>query len=158
MPLFKRSCLKILGLIMSLMAITSSFAQTTPAIGSSLTATEMEIAKTKTKVEDGKKSIWVLSTGGTASNPFTMVVNEQSTVGRSANEVVITNHSTELTKLKLTPYLNKTISVNYFEHLSTTVLRFASITDAARAVTELRVAMPDARVSLPITYTVPRSR
>jgi hypothetical protein len=158
MPLFKRNCLKIFGLIMSFMAITSSFAQTTPAIGSSLTATEMEIAKTKTKVEDGKKSIWVLSTGGTASNPFTMVVNEQGTVGRSANEVVIANHSTELTKPKLAPYMNRTISVNFFEHLSTTVLRFASITEAARAVAELRVAMPDARVSLPITYTVPRSR
>jgi ABC-type antimicrobial peptide transport system permease subunit len=158
MPLFKRNCLKIFGLIMSFMAITSSFAQTTPAIGSSLTATEMEIAKTKTKVEDGKKSIWVLSTGGTASNPFTMVVNEQGTVGRSANEVVIANHSTELTKPKLAPYLNKTISVNYFEHLSTTVLRFASITEAARAVAELRTAMPDARITLPVVYSIPRLR
>jgi hypothetical protein len=42
--------------------------------------------------------------------------------------------------------------------LSTTVLRFASITEAARAVAELRTAMPDARITLPVVYSIPRLR
>jgi hypothetical protein len=118
----------------------------------------MESAKTKAQIQDGKKVLWILSSGGSASDPFTMLVNEQSAVGRSANEVVIINSSTEQTKLKITSYLSKTVSVNYFDHLSTTVLRFSTIADAAKAVAELRTAMPDARISLPVTYSIKRVR
>lgn len=145
-------------LFIGLIAMTSIFAQTTPSIGSSLTAPEMESAKTKAQIQDGKKVLWVLSTGGSASEPFTMLVNEQSAVGRSANEVVITNSPTEQTKLGITSYLSKTISVNYFDHLSTTVLRFRTIADAAKAAAELRTTMPDARISLPVTYSIKRTR
>lgn len=156
---FKYPCMRSLFILfIGLIAMTSSSAQITPSIGSSLTASEMETAKTKTQIQDGKKILWVLSTGGSASEPFTMVVNEQSAVGRSANEVVITNSPTEQTRLRLAPYLGKTVSVNYFDHLSTTVLRFSAITDAAKAVAELRTAMPDARISLPVTYSIKRAR
>ena len=143
-------------LFIGLIAMTSIFAQTTPSIGTSLTAPEMESAKTKAQIQDGKKVLWILSTGGSTSEPFTMLVNEQSAVGRSANEVVIINSSTEQTKLKITSYLSKTVSVNYFDHLSTTVLRFSTITDAAKAVAELRTAMPDARIKLPVIYSIRR--
>ena len=156
---FKYPYMRILfALLIGLIAMTSSFAQTTPSIGSFLTASEMETAKTKTQIRDGKKILWVLSTGGSTSEPFTMLVNEQTAVGRSANEVVISNSPTEQTKLKITSYLSKTVSVNYFDHLSTTVLRFSAITDAANAVAELRTAMPDARISLPVTYSIKRVR
>jgi hypothetical protein len=146
------------ALFISLIAMTSSLAQTTPPIGSSLTAPEMETAKTKTQIQDGKRVLWVLSIGGSPSSPFTMLVNEQGVVGRSANEVIIANSSTDQTKLKVTFYLSKTISVNYFDHLNTTVLRFSAIADAAKVVAELRTAMPDARISLPVVYSIPRPR
>ena len=156
---FKYAYLRSLcALFIGLIAMTSGLAQTTPPIGSTLTASEMETAKTKTQIRDGKKVLWVLSTGGSTSEPFTMLVNEQTAVGRSANEVVISNSPTEQTKLKITSYLSKTVSVNYFDHLSTTVLRFSTITDAAKAVAELRTAMPDARISLPVTYSIKRVR
>jgi hypothetical protein len=156
---FKNAYLRSLcALFIGLIAMTSGLAQTTPPIGSTLTASEMETAKTKTQIRDGKKVFWILSTGGSASEPFTMLVNEQTAVGRSANEVVISNSPTEQTKLKLIPYLGKTVSVNYFDHLSVTVLRFRAITDAAKAVDELRTAMPDARITLPVTYSIPRPR
>lgn len=153
-----RSLLGILGLLLGLMVSVSSFAQAIPPIGSLLSAPEMETAKTKTKVQDGKKTIWVLSAGGSASDPFTMVVNEQSIVGKSSNEVLITNSPTAQTKVKVAPYLSKTISANYFENMNTTVLRFATIADAAKASAELSTAMPDAQVSLPVVYSLKRPR
>jgi hypothetical protein len=79
-------------------------------------------------------------------------------VGRSANEVVIANSPTEQTKLRITSYLSKTVSVDYVDNMNITVLRFSAIADAAKAVAELRTAMPDARVSLPVTYSVMRAK
>lgn len=155
---YLRSLLGILGLLLGLMVSVSSFAQATPPIGSLLTATEMTTIKTKAGVQDGKKTIWVLSAGGSASDPFTMVVNEQGIVGKSSNELLITNSPTTQTKLKIATYLSKTISVQYFDNMNTTVLRFPTLGDAAKASAELSTAMPDAQVSLPVTYSIKRPR
>ena len=156
---FKYAYLRSLcALFIGLIAMTSSLAQTTPPIGSTLTASEMETAKTKTQIQDGKRVLWVLSTGRSSSGPLTMLMNEQGVVGRSANEVVIANSPTEQTKLRITSYLSKTVSVDYVDNMNITVLRFSAIADAAKAVAELRTAMPDARVSLPVTYSVMRAK
>ena len=42
--------------------------------------------------------------------------------------------------------------------MNTTVLRFATIADAAKASAELSTAMPDAQVSLPVVYSLKRPR
>jgi hypothetical protein len=156
---FKYAYLRSLcTLFIGLIAMTSGLAQTTPPIGSTLTASEMETAKTKTQIQDGKRVLWVLSTGKSSSGPLTMLVNEQGVVGRSANEVVIANSPTEQTKLRITSYLSKTISVDYVDNMNITVLRFSAIADAAKAVTELRTVMPDARITLPVVFSIPRPR
>jgi hypothetical protein len=156
---FKYAYLRSLcALFIGLIAMTSGLAQTTPPIGSTLTASEMETAKTKTQIQDGKRVLWVLSTGKSSSGPVTMLVNEQGVVGRSANEVVIANSPTEQTKLRITSYLSKTISVDYVDNMNITVLRFSAIADAAKAVTELRTVMPDARITLPVVFSIPRPR
>jgi hypothetical protein len=156
---FKYAYLRSLcALFIGLIAMTSGLAQTTPPIGSTLTASEMETAKTKTQIQDGKRVLWVLSTGKSSSGPLTMLVNEQGVVGRSANEVVIANSPTEQTKLRITSYLSKTISVDYVDNMNITVLRFSAIADAAKAVTELRTVMPDARITLPVVFSIPRPR
>ena len=156
---FKYAYLRSLcALFIGLIAMTSGLAQTTPPIGSTLTAYEMETAKTKTQIQDGKRVLWVLSTGKSSSGPLTMLVNEQGVVGRSANEVVIANSPTEQTKLRITSYLSKTISVDYVDNMNITVLRFSAIADAAKAVAELRTVMPDARITLPVVYSIPRPR
>ena len=156
---FKYAYLRSLcAVFIGLIAMTSGLAQTTPPIGSTLTASEMETAKTKTQIQDGKRVLWVLSTGKSSSGPLTMLVNEQGVVGRSANEVVIANSPTEQTKLRITSYLSKTISVDYVDNMNITVLRFSAITDAAKAVAELRTVMPDARITLPVVFSIPRPR
>jgi hypothetical protein len=156
---FKYAYLRSLcALFIGLIAMTSGLAQTTPPIGSTLTASEMETAKTKTQIQDGKRVLWVLSTGKSSSGPVTMLVNEQGVVGRSANEVVIANSPTEQTKLRITSYLSKTISVDYVDNMNITVLRFSAIADAAKAVAELRTVMPDARITLPVVFSIPRPR
>ena len=156
---FKYAYLRsICALFIGLIAMTSGLAQTTPPIGSTLTASEMETAKTKTQIQDGKRVLWVLSTGKSSSGPLTMLVNEQGVVGRSANEVVIANSPTEQTKLRITSYLSKTISVDYVDNMNITVLRFSAIADAAKAVAELRTVMPDARITLPVVFSIPRPR
>jgi hypothetical protein len=118
----------------------------------------METAKTKTQIQDGKRVLWVLSTGRSSSGPLTMLVNEQGVVGRSANEVVIANSPTEQTKLRIASYLSKTVSIDYVDNMNITVLRFSTIADAAKAVAELRTAMPDARITLPVISSIPRPR
>ena len=157
MLLFEYAYLRSLCvLFISLIAMTSGLAQTTPHIGSTLTASEMETAKTKTQIQDGKRVLWVVSTGRSSSGPITMLVNEQSVVGRSANEVVIANSPTEQTKLRITSYLSKTVLIDYVDNMNITVLRFSAIADAAKAVAELRTAMPDARIKLPVIYSIRR--
>jgi len=42
--------------------------------------------------------------------------------------------------------------------MNSTVLRFSSLEEAAKAYSELKIAMPDARVSLPVTYSVMRAK
>jgi len=148
----------LLMLLSTCFILTNSFAQTSPTIGSLLTESEMATAKTKTGVQDGKKTIWILSIGGSTTNPHTMVVNEQRVVGKSSNEVLITDSPTSQTKVKIAPYLAKSISVDYFDNMNSTVLRFSSLEEAAKAYSELKIAMPDARVSLPVTYSVMRAK
>ncbi len=156
---FKYAYLRSLcALFIGLIAMTSGLAQTIPPIGSTLTASDMETAKTKTQIQDGKSVLWVLSTGRSSSGPLTMLVNEQGVVGRSANEVIIANSPIEQTKLRITSYLSKTVSVDYVDNMKITVLRFSAIADAAKAVAELRTAMPDARITLPVVYSIPRPR
>jgi hypothetical protein len=87
-----------------------------------------------------------------------MLVNEQGVVGRSANEVIIANSPIVQTKLRIASYLSKTVSVDYVDNMKITVLRFSAIADAAKAVAELRTAMPDARITLPVVYSIPRPR
>ena len=118
----------------------------------------MATAKTKTGVQDGKKTIWILSIGGSTTNPYTMVVNQQRAVGKSSNEVLITNSPVSQTKLKIAPYLPKAISVDYFDNMNSTVLRFATLEEAAKTYLELKTAMPDARVSLPVSYSLLRPK
>ena len=148
----------LLVLLCTCFILTNSFAQTLPTIGSLLTESEMAAVKTKTGVQDGKKTIWILSIGGSTTNPHTMVVNEQRVVGKSSNEVLITNSPTMQTKVKIAPYLAKSISVDYFDNMNSTVLRFSTLEEAAKAYLELKIAMPDARVSLPISYNLLRPK
>jgi hypothetical protein len=148
----------LLVLLCTCFILTNSFAQTSPVIGSLLTESEMAAVKTKTGLQDGKKTIWILSIGGSTTNPHTMVVNGQRVVGKSSNEVLITDSTTSQTKVKIAPYLPKTISVDYFDNMNSTVLRFSTLEEAAKAYSELKIAMPDARVSLPVTYSLLRPK
>jgi hypothetical protein len=149
----------LLVLLSTCFILTNSYAQTSPVIGSLLTESEMAAVKTKkTGLQDGKKTIWILSIGGSTTNPHTMVVNGQRVVGKSSNEVLITDSPTSQTKVKIAPYLPKTISVDYFDNMNSTVLRFSTLEEAAKAYSELKIAMPDARVSLPVSYSLLRPK
>lgn len=166
----------LLGFLFGCMLLTSSFAQNTPKIGSLLTESEMAAAKAKPGIQESKKiisvlsaggatvnqeigkTIWVLSTGGSTTDPYTMVVNEQRAVGKSSNEVLITDSPTAQTKVKIAAYLPKAISVNYFDNMNATVLRFATLEEAAKACAALKTAMPEAQVSLPVTYSLLRTK
>jgi hypothetical protein len=148
----------LLVLLCTCFILTNSFAQTSPVIGSLLTESEMAAVKTKTGLQDGKKTIWILSIGGSTTNPHTMVVNGQRVVGKSSNEVLITDSPTSQTKVKIAPYLPKAISVDYFDNMNSTVLRFSTLEEAAKAYSVLKIAMPDARVSLPVSYSLLRPK
>lgn len=159
------------------MSFAAICAQAAPGIGTVLTAEEQKSLTANASVQVGAHQFKILSekkvvpaTGaavatknaqsdsGAALDPVTTVVNEQGLVGKSRNEVLISNISTADAKTKISAYLSQAISVKYYDHMNITALRFASFSEAAQARNELQALMMGAKVTLPIEFSVPTPR
>ena len=47
-------------------------------------------------------------------------------------------------------------AVRYYEHMNTTLLRYASLEQAIAALAPIRAALPGAEVALPVRFSTPR--
>ena len=155
------------------MSIVAVCAQAAPGIGTLLTAEEQESLGANKAVQVGARQFKILaeekvvpatgaavatknaqSASGAAFDPVTTVVNEQGLVGKSRNEVLISNIPTADAKTKISAYLSQAISVKYYEHMNITALRFATFGEAAQARAELQLLLTSAKVTLPIEFSV----
>ncbi len=163
----------LLGLALCGMSFAAIWAQAAPGIGTVLTAEEQKSLSANASVQVGARQFKIFSeekvvsaTGGATAaknaqsasgavlDPVTTVVNEQGLVGKSRNEVLISNISTADAKTKISAYLSQAISVKYYDHMNITALRFATFGEAAQAQAELQVLLTGAKVTLPIGFSV----
>ena len=136
-----------------------ALAQTLPTIGSTLTTEEIERLAISQPISVGEAQYRLLNTKEESpGQPDSLLVNEQGLVGQSHHEVTITGISTEETRPKLSAWANSALEISYFEQMKMTALRFARFSDAARARDELEHLFPQAKVSLPVRFSLRNRR
>jgi hypothetical protein len=146
---------KVLVFLLFINFPLSVMAGVLPAVGSTLTETELAKLSITGTVQVGQNQYRILGVNaGTLSKPSTLVVNAQGVVGLSNNEVVVTNAATSQVKTKVGTYSGKTLAVNYFDSMNMTALQFQSFRDAVNARNELQTLFPQATVTLPITFSI----
>lgn len=155
------------------LSVAALSAQAAPGIGTALTAEEQTSLTANAPVQVGGRQFRIYSeekvapasgaavasknaqsSSGAALDPVTTVVNEQGLVGKSRNEVLISNIPTAEAKAKISAYLSQAISVKYYDHMDITALRFATFGEAAQAQAELQALLTGAKVTLPIKFSV----
>ena len=153
--------LKSAALFVMLLAMSLTQAQTTnPNLGRQLSTAELAKNANAPSVRLDGKVFRILNgvpvTGANSvalvSDRVTQVVNDQGVVGESRNEVIISEIAPNrvrdsIDRLKVAP-----VSVNYYEHIDLSTLRFSSFQDAVDAYDQLKKLLPQARVHVPVKY------
>jgi len=99
----------------------------------------------------------VLSTRVAANGtPMTMLLDANGVVGQTHHEVLIAEQPTEQVRQQLAALTAQAAAVRYYEHMNTTLLRYASLEQAIAALAPIRAALPGAEVALPVRFSTPR--
>ena len=123
--------------------------------GKTLTALQKKAIK-PTSLEIGTRIYHVLdSTSG--SEPATTLADDHDLIGKSRNEVVVTDASPDVVN-SLGGHLSAApVSIKSYPHIKTVVLRFSKLSEAVDAMKALKQALPaSASVSLPIKWAEPK--
>ena len=149
-----------IGLVCLCLASMAVWAQVNPRVGTVLGSSELATLRTQAQVSTGGQKVRVLSSAtpqvqssGGASNTVTLVVNEDGVIGQSENVVVISRIPVSQVQTLAAKWVAQAVSVQYYDHMDMTLLRFGNFSEAAAARTAIERALPEAGVSLPIQYT-----
>ena len=148
-----------IGFVCLCLVSMAALAQVNPRVGTVLGSSELATLRTQTPVSIGGQQVRVLgsaspqsqSAGGVGS-PVTLVVNEDGVIGQTENIVVISRVPVTQVQTRAARWVAQAASVQYYDHLDMTLLRFSSFSEAATARTAIERALPDAGVALPIQY------
>lgn len=158
-PLKSRQGMRLILLCLSLASATA-LAQVSPRVGTVLSPSERTSLQSQPPVSVGQQQVRVLSVvapqangASRSANPTTLVVNADGVVGQSDNIVMISRLPTSQVQSRAARWISQAVSVQYYEHMNITMLRFATFSDAVAARTALEQALPEAGVALPIQYT-----
>lgn len=95
-----------------------------------------------------------LGSGASAAEATSLVVNARGVVGESRNEVLVSRVPVQAVQQAVGQLGIRTVSVQYYEHIAISSLRFASFEDTAAARERLKSLLPaDAGVDVPIRYS-----
>ncbi|WP_296223990.1 hypothetical protein [Ralstonia sp. UBA689] len=149
-----------LGALVSV-AVAGQAAAADLVMGKQLSTQELSQYASAQVVQIDTQSFKVLSTraqakaAGAASSTVTQVANERGVVGESHNKVVVSQVSVDSVRQAAANLTTAPVSAEYYGHMNISTLRFASLKDAADARTQLKKALPQARVDIPIQYAKP---
>lgn len=148
------SCLALLG---GSMVLAQDFsAIVAMPSGQVLSQEQFKALGTLPSVELDGRSYWVLplQAGGEGS----VVIDGNLRLGRTGNQVSIVEQPTDKVRSQLSAVLSKAKSVKYYDHMSITLVRYATLQQAIQGLVDIRAAMPGAAVGLPISFSQPRSQ
>jgi len=102
------------------------------------------------------RSYQVLQTGTSANGqPVTTLLNQNGVVGQTHHELLISSEPTAQVRRQAGAALATAAEVTYYDHTNITVARYASLDQAIAALAQVRAALPEAKVGLPITFAKP---
>ncbi|KVQ18756.1 hypothetical protein [Burkholderia ubonensis] len=131
------------------------------AVGKQLFAQELKQYANVPTVALESQSFKILSTltrtkaAGATSGAVTQVINERGVVGECHNNVVVSQVAVGSVKQVVAGLSPTPMSAQYYGHMNISTLYFASFQAAVNARAQLKKALPQARVDVPIQYAKP---
>lgn len=137
----------------------SAQAQIAPALapGQQLNAQQLQAMGPLQSVDIGGQKYRVLpaqKAGGDGRASY--LVDASGKVGRTFHEVLIVGLPTAQVRQQLGASLSQAQAVKYYEHTQTTLLRYATLEQAAAAQAQISAALPGATVHLPVRFSQPQ--
>lgn len=142
-----------------LLYLSPAQAQTTYTLGQSLSAEQVQTLGKLPTVTIGTSQYQVLQTSQNAQGvAYTMVLDSNRRVGQTYHELLIPEQPTAQVRQQLGAVASQAKTVNYYDQTQITLMRFATLDQAIKALAQARAAMPDAEIGLPISFSRPSLR
>lgn len=132
-----------------------AFAQSSYELGTMLTQTQINSLGALKSFSVGNKTFRILPGGDAAG---TYVISDQGKVGKCDGEVLISGVATDQAKKALGTYQSSIVSIKVYDSLKMVSAKFSNLPDAANARNALAISLAGATVTLPITFTLPKSQ
>lgn len=146
----------LLLITLASLALSSlAFAQSSYELGAVLTTPQISALGNMRSVSVGNATFRILPSSSAAGGN---VINDQGKIGRCEGDVLISGISVDQAKSALLPYQASIVSTKAYESLKMVSARFSNIEDAANARNNLANSLPDAKVTLPIIFSLPKRR
>lgn len=154
----------LLAAVLALPAVSAAAADTGYAIGTRLSQAQQAALGGAREVQIGGQAYRVLpdtdskprtlSSGASAAEATSLVVNARGVVGESRNEVLVSRVPVQAVRQAVGQLGIRAVSVQYYDHIAISSLRFASFEDTAAARERLKSLLPaDAGVDVPVRYS-----
>lgn len=137
-----------------LLCLSSAQAQGTYTIGQRLSPEQIQTLGSLPAVNIGATQYQVLQTGQNVQGvAYTMLLDKSRRVGQTYHELLISEQPTEKVRQQLGTISSQAQLVNYYDQTQITLMRFATLEQAIKALAQARAAMPDAEIGLPISFS-----
>lgn len=150
----RKSSLLLITLI-SLALSSLAFAQNSYELGAVLTTSQISALGDMRSISVGNATFRILPSASTAGGN---IINDQGKIGRCEGDVLISGISIDQAKSALQPYQASIVSTKVYESLKMVSVRFSNIVEAANARNNLANSLPDARVTLPVIFSLPKKQ
>jgi hypothetical protein len=141
--------------LISIMLSTLAFAQSNYELGTVLTPSQISALGNMRSFSVAGATFRVLPAASVAGGN---VINEQGKIGKCEGDVLISGISTDQAKNALAPYQASIVSTKVYDSLKMVSARFSNLVDAANARNSLANSLPDARVTLPVVFSLPKKQ
>ena len=136
--------------------VSAQTAQGSYTVGQRLSKDQIQSLGALQSVTIDDRSYQVLqSSAGANGQPLTTLLNANGVVGQTHHELLISSEPTAQVRQQASAALATAAEVTYYDHTNITVVRYASLEQAIAALAQVRAALPDAKVGLPITFAKP---
>ncbi len=141
----------------AMLPISNTHAQSEFPIGKKLSREQARSLGALQRVQIDGREYRVLATRTAANGtPVTTLLDAEGVVGQTQHEVLIAEQPTERVRQQLAALTAQAATVRYYDHMDTTLLRYASLEQAISALAQIRAALPGAEVVLPVRFSTPR--
>lgn len=138
----------------AMLPLSSAHAQSEFQIGQKLSRAQARSLGALKSIRIDGLDYRVLATRTAADGlPVTKLLDADGVVGQTHHELLIIGQPTEQVRQQLGALVAQAARVRYYEHMGLTLLRFASLDQAVAALAQIRAALPDAELALPISFS-----